>query len=203
VEIRAIGPRSSFTEGPQEIDTQNNSDSENENLRSIQPRRAEQTDDPSTNNIIKIRDSLFAPTDSIVIFLTQDGESCDDGSHLLAKDNRVSARKNATLGKARVIKQGYRYFIALIVKIKVSVLLEEKILKKALRSLYDLILESQLQTISISKTDVDNISWAIVEKFLRELFYDSPTKIIDNAITMPKHLNPNNCRKSRLSYRRP
>jgi len=63
-----------------------------------------------------------------------------------------------TLGKARVIKQGCRYLIALIVKTKVFALLEEKILKKALRSLYDVILELQLQTISISKTDVDNVS---------------------------------------------
>jgi len=101
-------------EGPQEINTQNNSDSESEDESASEESnfdRTEQTDDPSTNNIIKIRDSLFARTDSIVIFLTQDGESCDNGSHLLAKDNRVSARKNATLGKARVIKQGYRYFI--------------------------------------------------------------------------------------------
>jgi len=94
-----------------------------------------------------------------------------------------------TLGKARVIKQGCRYLIALIVKTKVFAFLKEKILKKALRSLYDVILELQLQTISISKTDVswqDNLSWGTIEKFLRELFYDFSTKIIicDNYVTM-------------------
>jgi len=77
--------------------------------------------------------------DSIVIFLTQDGEPCDDGSYLLVKDNRISAIKNATLGKARIIKQGCKYLIALIVKSKVFVFLEEKILKKVLRSLYDIL----------------------------------------------------------------
>jgi len=66
--------------------------------------------------------------------------------------------------------------------------LEEKTFKETLRSLYDITLELNLQTISVSKTDVDNVSWAIIEKFLRELFYDSSTKIIvcDNYVTIPE-----------------
>jgi len=132
---------------------------------------------------------LFARTDSIVIFLTQNGE-CDDSSHLLAKDNRVPAIKNAILGKVRVIKQGYRYLIALVIKTKISTLLEEETLKEVLHSLYDVILELQQQTISISKTDMDHVSWATTEKFLQKLFYDFPIKIIvcDNCIakTIPK-----------------
>jgi len=39
---------------------------------------------------------------------------------LLARDNKVPAIKDATLGRARVIKQGCRYLIALIAKIRVS-----------------------------------------------------------------------------------
>jgi len=99
---------------------------------------------------------------------------------------RVPAIKNANLGKGRVIKQECRYLIALIVKTKVSVFLKEKILKKVFQSLYDIILELQLQTMTISKTDVNNMSWATIKKFLRELFYDSLTKIIvcDNYMTM-------------------
>jgi len=180
-----------LTEDSQEIDTQNNSDSESENESTSEESNVntpERTDDPNAKNIIKIRDSLFARTDSIVIFLTQDGESCDDGSHLLTKDNRIPAIKNATLERARVIKQRCRYLIALIVKTKVSILLEEKTLKETLRSLYDIILELQLQTISIFKTNIDNVSWTTIEKFLRELFYDSPIKIIvcDNYMKMPE-----------------
>jgi len=99
-EVRDVGP--SLTKDLQEIDNQNNSDSESEN-ESISEESyidtIEQTGDSSTNNIIKIRDSLFARTDSIVIFLTQDGEPYDDGSHLLTKDNRVPTIKNATLEK--------------------------------------------------------------------------------------------------------
>jgi len=140
-EVRDVGPYPSLTKDLQEIDNQNNSDSKSKNESTSEESyidTTEQIGDSSTNNIIKIRDSLFARTDSIVIFLTQDEEPCDDGSHLLTKDNRVPTIKNATLGKARVIKQGCRYLIALIVKTKVSALLEEKILKEALRSLYKL-----------------------------------------------------------------
>jgi len=180
-----------LTEDPQEIDNQNNSDSESENESTSEESYTDTTEQigaPSTNSIIQTRDSLFARTDSIVIFLTQDGEPCDDGAHLLTKDNRVPIIKNGIFGKARVIKQGCRYLIALIVETKVSALLEETILKEAFHFLYDVIPELQLQTISISKTDAGNVSRITIEKFLRELFYDSLLKIIecDNYVTIPK-----------------
>jgi len=84
----------------------------------------------------------------------------------------VPAIKDAIVGKTRGIKQGCRYLIALVVKTKISTLLEEKTLKEALRSLYDVTLELNLQIISVFKTDVDNVPWATIEKFLRELFYE-------------------------------
>jgi len=90
MEIRDVGPHSSLTKGPEEINTQNNSDNENENESMSEESNIDktiQTDDPNTNNIIKIHDSFFARTDSMVIFLTQDEEPCDDGSHLLTKNN--------------------------------------------------------------------------------------------------------------------
>jgi len=71
----------------------------------------------------------------------QDGEQCDDDSHLLAKNNKVPAIKNATFERARVIKHGCRYLIVLVTKTRVSALLEEKILKEALRLLYNITLE--------------------------------------------------------------
>jgi len=66
--------------------------------------------------------------------------------------------KNATFGRARIIKRRCRYFIALLEKTRLSTLFEKKIVKEALRSLYDGILELNLQTISVFKTDMDNIS---------------------------------------------
>jgi len=67
VEIRAVDPRSSFTEGSQEIDIQNNSDSESKDESASEEPNLDKTNDPSTNNIIKIRDNLFIRTDSINI----------------------------------------------------------------------------------------------------------------------------------------
>jgi len=105
-------------------------------------------------------------------------------AHLLAKANKVSAIKDI-FGRARVshktlIKQECRYFIALVAKAKVSILLEEKTLKESLRSLYDVTLELNLQTISknpsISKTDAENVFWTIIEKFLRDYFTTSPLR---------------------------
>jgi hypothetical protein len=101
--------------------------------------------------------------------VTQDGEPCDDGPHLLAKDNKVFVIKNATLGRARIIKQGRRYLIALVTKTRAFALLEKEILNEALRSLHDVTLELNLRTISMSKTAVDYVSWVDVKKFLRVL----------------------------------
>jgi len=80
-EIPDVGPDPSSTEDRQEIDIQNNSDSESENRNTPEEPytdTTEQTGAPSTNSIIQIRDSLLARTDSIIIFLTQDREPCDD-----------------------------------------------------------------------------------------------------------------------------
>jgi len=61
--MRAVDPHFSFTEGSQEIDTQNNSDSESEDesvFEELNLDKIEQAYDPNTNNINKIRDSLCA-----------------------------------------------------------------------------------------------------------------------------------------------
>jgi len=141
-----IDPCFSCTEGLQETHTQNNdSKSEDENvLKELNFDKTEQAYDSNTSNIIKIRDSLFARKDNIVIFV-RDGEPCDDGSHLLTKDNKVPTIKDVTLGRARVIKQkqGCRYLIVLVVKTKVSTL-EEETFKEPLRLLYDIILDLNL-----------------------------------------------------------
>jgi len=71
-------------------------------------------------------------------------------SYLLAKDNKVSTIKDATLEsqRVRVIKQGCRYLIILVAKTRVSTFLEEKTLKDALRS-YDVNLEAFRYTMLI------------------------------------------------------
>jgi len=48
---------------------------------------------------------------NIVIFVIQDGEPCDDNSHLLSKKNKIPVIKDTILGRARIIKQACRYLI--------------------------------------------------------------------------------------------
>jgi len=70
METRAIDPYFSFTEGPQETDTQNNSHSESEDESVSEESNLDKTEqayDP--NNIVEIRDSLLARKDNIVIYL--------------------------------------------------------------------------------------------------------------------------------------
>jgi len=54
--------------------------------------------------------------DNTIIFVTQDGKPCDDGSHLLVKDNKVPAIKDATAERVRILKHECRYLTALVAK---------------------------------------------------------------------------------------
>jgi hypothetical protein len=63
---------------------------------------------------------------------------------MLAQDNKVSVIRDVTLGRARVIKQGSRYLIALVTTSRAHALLGNEILQEALRSLNDVTLELNL-----------------------------------------------------------
>jgi len=68
----------------------------------------------------------MAHKNNIVIFLTEDGKPCDDGSHLLAKDNKIPVIKDAILGRARVVKQNNGHIIVLVIKTEISAFLEKR-----------------------------------------------------------------------------
>jgi len=86
--------------------------------------------------MIEIRNSLIVRKNNIVIFITEDGKPCDDGSHLLAKNNKIPVIRDAIFGRTRVVKQNNRHITAFVIKTKTSALLEKESLKKMLRSLY-------------------------------------------------------------------
>jgi hypothetical protein len=90
-------PTSSFSENLQEGNKRINGDSETEDESvSEEPifDKVNQAYDFNTNNVVEIRDSPLVRKDNIVIFVTQDAETCDDDSHLLAKDNKVLVIKS-------------------------------------------------------------------------------------------------------------
>jgi len=160
MKIRTIDLRFSLTEDPQEINTLKNSDSDSEDesvFKKLNLDKIKQACDSNKNNIIEIRDSLFARKDDIVIFVIQDGQPYDDGSHLLAKDNKILQIKDTTL---MIASHKIMVQISYIPNSKNQFPLfwEKKTLKEALRSLYDVTLELSLQIISVSKTDVNNVA---------------------------------------------
>jgi len=107
---------------------------------------------------------------------------------LLTKNKEPPIIRDAILGRVRVIKQRRRHIIALVTKTRASILTERAILEEALRSLYNVTLELNLQTISIFITDGDSVLWAYIKKILQELFYDFLTRIIvcHNRVTIPE-----------------
>jgi len=95
METQIIGPYSSFTESILKEPINKIIAIVRAKTKALPKNRddkIEQAHDINANNIIKIRDSLLARRDNILIFLTQDGEPRDDGSHMLAKDNKVNNR---------------------------------------------------------------------------------------------------------------
>jgi hypothetical protein len=107
---------------------------------------------------------------------------------LLTKNKEPPIIRDAILGRVRVIKQRRRHIIALVTKTRASILTERAILEEALRSLYNVTLELNLQTISIFITDGDSVLWAYIKKILQELFYDFLIRIIvcHNRVTIPE-----------------
>jgi len=70
-----------------------------------------------------------------------------------------------------------RYIIVLIVKERESAVLEKEVLREAFSSLIDVIEQLELNTVSISKSSIDNVSWDTVHNLLCKYFRDRPKDI--------------------------
>lgn len=138
--------------------------------------------------ITEVRDNFLTRNDYLAIFVSQSGEPCDEGSRLLQKEGKLPEIKDATVGRARIIKDKGKRIIALAVKTRASELTEARSVTEALRSLYDVATELCLKTISIVKGNVDNVPWKRVREFLGHRFTESTTKIIicRNEVAIPE-----------------
>jgi len=114
---------------------------------------------PKTFRIIHVPDNFLTRSDNLVVFTTQQGKPIGSGAQILAEAGLLPAVKNAPLGRARVNPEGNRQIITLAVKDKISALIEKEILKEAIRSLLDVVIELGLQSISLSKSACDNVPW--------------------------------------------
>lgn len=142
---------------------------------------------PNRARIVETRDNINSRNDNLVVFVTSRGEPCDEGARILQESNRLPEIKDATIGRAKVIKNGKTYLIALILEGRISIPLQLETLKETVASLYDVTTELQLKTISISKGSVIDIPWDVTRNLIFRGFSDSPTKIIicSNQITTP------------------
>lgn len=144
-------------------------------------------------SIIETRDNLAARNDNLVIFVTEAGDPCDEGAFILQKHGALPIIKDATVGRAKVLKNKTKRIIALVIKTRVSETTESQSVKEAICSLYDVVTELGLRTFSIAKSNVDHVHWNHTLNYIRQRFDCSETKIIvcTNQTQLPeKHARP-------------
>jgi len=122
-------------------------------------------------NVLETRDNFLMRRDNLVVFVTQKGRPCDNGSKQLQEIGKLPKYPPLSLARGHVSKYGNKVLISLPVKEAESTPLDEAILDDALESLLDITRELGLHTISISKTDrIDSTPWAHIHKRLTAYF---------------------------------
>jgi hypothetical protein len=98
---------------------------------------------------IYVRDNFLTRKDNLVIFVTQKGKACDDGSRILINETRKENFSNGILGRAKIVMQNKKRIIALTVKEQYEQTTDADIFKQCFHSLVDAVTELQLNRISI------------------------------------------------------
>ena len=124
----------------------------------------------------QIRDNFNMRKDNLVIFITKTGEPCDEGAHILVRENPGLNLRNNTLGRAKVINQPKRRIIALTIKERFNQTTDVKIFKETLHSLLDVVTELGIEIISICK--VAEIDWDSVKGYLQRVFLGTELAIM-------------------------
>lgn len=138
-------------------------------------------------NIRTLPDDFTTRKDNLVIFVTQRGEPCDQEARMLKEQNRLPRIENATLGRARLIDDRNRYIIALIVKERISEVVDNQMIVEVISSLLDVVNELALRSVSICQSDLDRVPWYRIEDTLNATFHDHSVKIsiCNNQVTVP------------------
>jgi len=125
--------------------------------------------------------------DNLVIFTTEQGNPCDTGARTLAYNGKLPRIRNATVGRAKVIRDGSRYLVALIIKNSVAEIIEREMVTEAIAALLDVTLELDLRSLSICKGNVDNVPWININNILCDTFRNLNVRIFacTNQITIP------------------
>ncbi|KMQ87923.1 reverse transcriptase r [Lasius niger] len=136
---------------------------------------------PMGPHTITIPDN-FTTRKDLVVFTTQQGAPIDQGAHMLQETKSLPMIRGAALARAE-----NRRIITLVVKKRESGIIEREILKEALCSLLDVVREFQLQSISITKGNVDSIPWKSVHLLMTRVLGEINIKICicKNEISIP------------------
>jgi len=133
--------------------------------------------EPRHANIQIIPDNFLMRKDNLVIFTTEQGNPCDAGARTLAYNGKLPQIRNATVGRAKVIREGSRYLIALIIKNSISETIEREMVTEAIAALLDVTVELDLRSLSICKGNVDNVPWINISNILYDTFRNLNVRI--------------------------
>lgn len=108
--------------------------------------------------------------DNLVCFVSLDGQPMDAGVQDLYLLGKLQSLTDAQIDGAKVHKNGQTRIIQLPAKGIALRTAEPNDVIECLRSLYNVVLELNLTTFSISKTSIDDVTWITIKQTLLELF---------------------------------
>ena len=136
---------------------------------------------PNKPDKIKInysRDELASQKDNLVIFISMNGVPFDQGAKELQSSALLPRYKTLMFERANVTSINSKTLISLPVKFNSHLLVEPDNIKNCIESLRDVLIELDIPSFSIRKTDLfDDISWSYVYKTLHEYLRELPIKI--------------------------
>lgn len=142
----------------------------------------------STLRIIELRDKLIMMNNTPVVFLNQDCEPADEGAKCLARYGRLPSFTDINMGRAKVMPMNQKRIIALFIQDDESEITLENTIKESFHSLLDVLLESRLRTISISKSDIKDIKWNAIRYHLCAILSHANVRILicNNLVQIPE-----------------
>ncbi|CAK9829609.1 Retrovirus-related Pol polyprotein from transposon 412 [Anthophora retusa] len=137
--------------------------------------------------ITHTRDRLIMRRDNIACFTTQDGAPLDAGANDLILRNRIGSTNDMTHCRGRVNKYKNHKLILLPCKLTTKHLATREEVLETLRSLYNIVVELNLPSFSLSRTAIDGVSWREIQNIFIDLFAETETQIFicSNEIQIP------------------
>lgn len=120
---------------PTDWDSTDSESDEDENFD--QPNEPYELNPNSKIKFYNMRQNLLARYDNLIIVTTQSGDPCEKESRLMKKANLLPPIRDAALARARVILYKKKNLIALIIKDRISPIIEKEIIEEAIISRRD------------------------------------------------------------------